>query len=206
MSYKHISRDDRVALVALLRVGKNYREIGEGLGFHPTAISREVNANGGKKKYGVRTAQTRATTEAVRAATAKSFQNVPKEKRHTLTLDNGHEFTDWQFFEQDCGVMVYFAKPYHSWERGTSENANGLLRRPFPKGTLFATITDKQLAGKVSLINNRPRKRLGYKTPYEVFWETAVRTLIQEVLFAFLHSPCNNRSQTTRGKASGNGH
>jgi IS30 family transposase len=118
------------------------------------------------------------TAEEIRRHTEKGFKDIPKLKRLTCTNDNGKENEEWELTERNLAMTFYFANLYHSWERGTSENTNGLLRRPFPKGTLFATITDKQLAGKVSLINNRPRKRLGYKTPYEVFWETAVRTLI----------------------------
>ena len=115
-----------------------------------------------------------ATTEAVRVAIAKSFATIPKAKRHTLTLDNGAEFTDWQFFEHDLDLTVYFAKPYHSWERGTNENTNGLLRHYFPKKSSFATLKPKQLSRATALLNHRPRKRLGYLTPYEVFHGIAI--------------------------------
>lgn len=115
-----------------------------------------------------------ATTVAVRTAMQRSFANVPKSKRHTLTLDNGMEFTDWQLFEQDSGFTVYFAKPYHSWERGTNENTNGLLRHYFPKKSSFATLKPRQLSRAVALLNHRPRKRLGYLTPHEVFHGIAI--------------------------------
>lgn len=71
--------------------------------------------------------------------------------------------------EEKTGMEVYRATPYHSWERGTNENWNGLLRQFFPKGTNFATITPYEVKQAVKLLNNRPRKRLGYMTPREVF-------------------------------------
>lgn len=67
------------------------------------------------------------------------------------------------------GVKAYFANPYHSWERGTNENTNGLLRRFFPKGTNFLTLTKEEVNKAVERINNRPRKCLNWKTPQEEF-------------------------------------
>jgi IS30 family transposase len=71
--------------------------------------------------------------------------------------------------KKKTGIEVYFANPYHSWERGTNENTNGLLRQFFPKKSSFAMITQEQIEKAVRLINNRPRKRLNYLTPTEVF-------------------------------------
>ena len=88
------------------------------------------------------------------------------------------EHAEWELTEKETNMTTYFAKPYHSWERGSNENTNWLVRRFYPKGTSFATLTQKELDTKVYLINHRPRKRLGYKTPHEVFHETAIRTLI----------------------------
>lgn len=110
------------------------------------------------------------TAEIVRCATARRFSTVPKRFRHTLTRDNGPEFGDYdRDTENDTGMGVYRATPYHSWERGTNENWNGLARQFFPKGTFFATITQYHVDRAVRLLNNRPRKRLGYQTPREVF-------------------------------------
>jgi hypothetical protein len=75
-------------------------------------------------------------------------------------------------------MPVYFARPYHSWERGTNENTNGLLREYFPKGTSLTDLTQEDVDNAVHLLNTRPRKRLGYRTPEEVFNAYAVRTLI----------------------------
>ncbi|MDE2366263.1 MAG: IS30 family transposase, partial [Betaproteobacteria bacterium] len=69
------------------------------------------------------------------------------------------------------GLAVYFADPYSAWQRGTNENTNGLLRRYFPKGSNFRNITPEMLAAAVKILNHRPRKCLGYRTPYEVFLE-----------------------------------
>jgi transposase, IS30 family len=70
---------------------------------------------------------------------------------------------------KDKNFNIYFAYPYHSWERGTNENTNGLLREYFPKKSLFKQITQAEIDRKVKLINDRPRKRLNYRTPEEVF-------------------------------------
>jgi len=93
---------------------------------------------------------------------------LPQKFRRTLTLDNGTENTKHEVITEGIGVKCYFAHPYASWERGTNENANGLVRWYFPKGTDFAKITDDQVALVESRLNNRPRKCLGFRTPIEV--------------------------------------
>ena len=99
------------------------------------------------------------------------FRHIPKEKRRTLTLDNGTEFSDWERLEEQSGMTVYFAYPYHAWERGTNENTNGLLRQYFPKDLDFNLITAKELAHVVRILNDRPRKRLKFKSPRQIFQE-----------------------------------
>jgi len=79
------------------------------------------------------------------------------------------EMAEHKQFTNHTNMPVYFAHPYSSWERGTNENTNGLIRRFFPKGTDFKKITEKQLKVVQNKLNNRPRKVLGYKTPNEVF-------------------------------------
>jgi len=106
----------------------------------------------------------------VEQKTEELFLGIPETKRLTLTRDNGVEFGDYdQMLQEKTGMEVYRATPYHSWERGTNENWNGLLRQFFPKGTNFDTITSYEVKQAVKLLNNRPRKRLGYMTPREVF-------------------------------------
>jgi IS30 family transposase len=97
------------------------------------------------------------------------FTVVPHKYRKTLTLDNGVEMSNYEAMEQANQLQIYFAQPYHSWERGTNENTNGLLRFYFPKKMSFAHLTQEQLDAAVKQLNTRPRKRLGYKTPEQVF-------------------------------------
>ena len=78
------------------------------------------------------------------------------------------EFAAHQELTEATGMKVYFCDPYSPWQRGTNENTNGLLRQFFPKGTSFADISDDDLQNIVYLINNRPRKRLNFLTPFEV--------------------------------------
>ena len=98
-----------------------------------------------------------------------TLASLPPAKRRTLTLDNGFEMNQHEEMERRLGITVYFAHPYHSWERGTNENTNGLLRRYFPKKSSFASLTQERVDWAVRRLNNRPRKRLGYQTPQMVF-------------------------------------
>ena len=97
------------------------------------------------------------------------FRHVPKKKQRTLTLDNGVEFSAWEHIEEKTGMVIYFAYPYHAWERGSNENTNGLLRQYFPKTLDFNLITAEGLAHVVKLLNDRPRKRLKFKSPRKIF-------------------------------------
>lgn len=94
---------------------------------------------------------------------------------HTLTVDNGREFCAHQMIAKELGTQVYFARPYHSWERGTNENTNGLIRRFFPKGTNFDAISDEAIQLVEDKLNTRPRKRLGYYSPAELLDESWIR-------------------------------
>ena len=88
----------------------------------------------------------------------------------TITADNGTEFHDYESVERSTTVRFYFATPYHSWERGSNENLNGLLRQYLPKNTSLAGLTQRQCDAIAKSLNTRPRKRLGYRTPEEVFY------------------------------------
>jgi transposase, IS30 family len=110
-----------------------------------------------------------ATAEQTQLKTLARFRLLPDNKKHSLTYDNGAQFSLHQGTEQKSGIPIFFAYPYHSWERGTNENTNGLLRQYYPKGSPFSDITQQALDQVVDLINNRPRKRLNYLTPHEVF-------------------------------------
>lgn len=89
----------------------------------------------------------------------------------TITFDNGKEFTQHEKVAEKLSCDTYFAKPYHSWERGQNENANGLLRQYFPKKMKLTNVKVEQVIQAVDKLNSRPRKCLGYKTAYEVFEE-----------------------------------
>ena len=100
-----------------------------------------------------------------------------KKSCHTITFDNGKEFADHVFFGNCLKAAVFFAHPYHSWERGTNENTNGLLRQYFPKAMSFTDLSDMDVADAAYRLNHRPRKCLGYRTPHEVFYKLPVRSL-----------------------------
>jgi IS30 family transposase len=102
-------------------------------------------------------------------AVVKRLQEVPLSFRRTLTLDNGVENFGYKETENQLQLSCYFAHPYSSWERGTNENTNGLIRHYFPKGTDFALIEEEAIQAVEWALNNRPRKRLGWRTPLEVF-------------------------------------
>ena len=87
----------------------------------------------------------------------------------TLTVDNGKEFADHQSIHQALGIQTYFADPYCSWQRGSNENFNGLLRQYIPKKRRMEAVTDAELSKIENRLNHRPRKRQGFKTPHEVF-------------------------------------
>lgn len=105
---------------------------------------------------------------AFNKATIQAFSDIPNKLKKSFTVDNGKELAAHQELAEATGMKVYFCEPYSPWQRGTNENTNGLLRYFFPKGTSFADISDDYLQNIVELINNRPRKRLNYLSPYEV--------------------------------------
>jgi IS30 family transposase len=106
--------------------------------------------------------------EVVGAVVKRLLKRLAKALRRTLTLDNGTEFNGHHAIEAGTGVDVYFADPYCSWQRGTNEQTNGVMRYFLPKGTSFETVSRKRLARIEDLLNNRPRKCLDYRTPAEV--------------------------------------
>ena len=101
---------------------------------------------------------------------------------HTITSDNGKEFANHSNIAEQLDIDFYFAKPYHSWQRGANENLNGLVRQYFPKNCDFTTITNCQIQNVQNILNNRPRKRLGFKTPNEFF----AQKLNHEATVAFI--------------------
>lgn len=119
---------------------------------------------------------TAKTSEATAKAIIERLSSLPNHLRRTITFDNGSE--NWKFIDiqQALGIDPFFAHAYCSWERGTNENTNGLVRWYFPKRTDFRTITDEEIGRVEYLLNTRPRKRLGWKTPLEAFADSVALT------------------------------
>ena len=111
----------------------------------------------------------RATKEATLDRTVKLLW-AERERVKTITADNGTEFHNYRELESILGTQVYFATPHHAWERGTNENTNGLIRQYLPKGTNLSGLTQRQCSRIAEQLNNRPRLRLGFKTPNEVYY------------------------------------
>ena len=103
-----------------------------------------------------------------RTAINRRLSHYPKALRLSITYDNGCENVDHEYTNKILGTRSYFCEPFHSWEKGSLENAAGIVRRFFPKKTDFALITKEQIKHVENLINNRPKKCLNYKTPNEV--------------------------------------
>ena len=99
----------------------------------------------------------------------RRFSLLPAQARRSITFDNGLEFAEHRRVTTTIGTKVYFAKPYASWQRGSNEHVNGILRRYLPRQTNLDLLTDKELTSIVNQINDRPRKILDYRTPREVF-------------------------------------
>jgi len=111
------------------------------------------------------------TARACDRVVKSRLARVPAQYRKTLTRDRGSENREYQSLAQDLDLSVFFAHAYCSYERGSNENTNGLLRRYFPKKTDWGTVSNDELARAEYLINSRPRKRLKGYTPYEVFYQ-----------------------------------
>lgn len=112
--------------------------------------------------------QNTTARETTRAVTTR-LARLPARLRKTITVDNGHEHAGHETIAKKIGIKMFFAHPYHSWERGTNENTNGLIRWYLPKKTDFAIVSDERIREIEYKINTRPRKRLGWRTPLEVF-------------------------------------
>ena len=98
----------------------------------------------------------------------RRMKDISKGLRRSMTFDNGKEFAEHQRLTRSTGMEVYFCDPYASWQKGTNENTNGLLRQFFPKGTDFTQVSHHEVTHVEQLINERPRRRLGYRTPEEI--------------------------------------
>jgi len=111
------------------------------------------------------------TAEAVRDAVVDGLTPYMDWVR-TITYGNGREFADHEGMASDLDARIYFAHPYASWERGLNENINGLIRQYFPKQRDLTSVTHEEVEQAMEKFNHRPRKSLGFRTPYEVFFKT----------------------------------
>lgn len=102
-------------------------------------------------------------------AAIKALGNLPKEMVKSITCDRGSEFANWRNIEEKLKCDIFFADPYCAWQKGTNENSNRLLKEFYPKGRNLSHVGEKTLKRNPALLNARPRKVLGYKTPSELF-------------------------------------
>jgi IS30 family transposase len=112
--------------------------------------------------------------ETLNRAVIKAFQSIPSTLRKTITCDNGVEFASFKHLQTALGCSIYFAHPYAAWERGINENTNGLLRQFVPRKTNFSSLNQNQIDQYTNLLNSRPRRKLNYQTPNEVFFNACV--------------------------------
>jgi IS30 family transposase len=145
-----------------------------GSGRHGGALVSMVERKSG---YVVLLPVTSKNATRVRRAMCGRLQQLPPELRQTMTLDNGSEFADYELLESMLDMEVFFTDPHSPWQRGTDENTNGLARQFFPKGTNFNQVSRYKVAHAENLLNDRPRKRLNYQTPNEVFLPQRYRAL-----------------------------
>lgn len=136
-------------------------------GSYPVLITAVDRAS----KYTIIKLSPDKTAKNVSFAIVKGLSNFPH-KIETLTYDNGKEFTDHEIVSKTLDSKAYFAKPYHSWERGLNEHTNGLIREYFPKSMNFSKIVDSDVKKVETLLNLRPRKVLKYLTPFEIIHNT----------------------------------
>ena len=114
------------------------------------------------------------SAEAVREAMAAKIATLPSALRRSITWDQGKEMAEHARFSVDTGVDVYFCDPRSTWQRGSNENTNGLLRQYMPKGTSLRSLTEADLDAIADSLNNRPRQTLGWMTPSEKLNEVLV--------------------------------
>ena len=131
-----------------------------------------------KSGYALMAKVEKKTSELVSSAIVDKLQPMAARVK-TLTFDNGKEFAGHAHIDQQLQSTAYFARPFASWERGSNENLNGLLRQYVPKKRAMSTVSDEEIRMIQNRLNNRPRKRLGFKTPAEVFHQSLKRVALR---------------------------
>jgi IS30 family transposase len=128
-----------------------------------------VTAVDRKSRYLIMRLAPRKTSDAVLQTLLKMYRSLQR-RVHTITCDNGAEFAQHRMLAKQLKTEVYFCTPYHSWERGTNENTNGLIRQYFPKTTNFDQVRPIDVKRVMDKLNQRPRKTLNFQTPKQVFF------------------------------------
>jgi IS30 family transposase len=131
-----------------------------------------------KSGYAVMAKVTNKTSALVSSAIVDKLRPLAARVK-TLTFDNGKEFAGHAYIDEQLQSTAYFARPFTSWERGSNENLNGLLRQYVPKKRAMSTVSDEEIRMIQNRLNNRPRKRLGFKTPAEVFHQSLKRVALR---------------------------
>ena len=142
---------------------------------HASAVLTVVDRKSGYLWTALLADRTAQTTYSAALALLKPLAHRIK----TLTTDNGGEFALHEELDLALGCTSYFCDPYCSWQRGTNENTNGLIRQFLPKGRELSTVSQEELQMIVDILNHRPRKRLGFKTPHQVFMKSLNRVAIR---------------------------
>ncbi len=163
--------ESRLTIAPRLSMPGNTSVTGRGIPSSARATKALVTLVERKSLYTVIQAVLHKTAGAVRNA-VKQALTPHKDRVHTITYDNGREFTDHEGMAKDLETRIYFAHPYAPWGRGLNENTNGLIRQYFPKHRDLTTVTNTEIENAMNKLNHRPRKSLGLRTPYEVFFKT----------------------------------
>ena len=122
-----------------------------------------------KTRYYMAVKMPNRTAKVMEDTIVRTLSAFPPEMIRTLTCDRGSEFANWRSIEERLGCQMYFADPYCAWQKGTNENSNGLLREFYPKGRDLSRVSEKILKKNLALLNARPRKVLGFRSPMELF-------------------------------------
>lgn len=108
--------------------------------------------------------------EHVSSAIIKTLKKFPDDLVKTITFDRGKEFAGYEKIEKELNCKTYFCDPYCAWQKGTNENTNGLLREFYPKGMDLSKVDEDELSYYLTIMNDRPRKCIQYKTPKEIMF------------------------------------
>ncbi|GIW91509.1 MAG: hypothetical protein KatS3mg109_1941 [Pirellulaceae bacterium] len=168
----HLTMQERDVIAKMYAQGASQSAIARAWGRSPSTISRELRRNGTAGGYGAAQAH-----EAAQQRHQRLVRQLPADQRHSLTIDNGSEFARCSRLKRSYNMEVYTCRPGRPQERATNENTNGLIRQFLPKGCDFRAVSHQTVQRIQRLLNDRPRARLGYRIPAEVFFGKTERLL-----------------------------